>query len=180
MTKDGDNYVVTASAASPTALESTYGVGNYVFKYTGQNDGAATVTLALPQNLYPTALRHTILQLLNRSIPVAISRYPGTPGNGGTDQDTISLSVKDGDGYEVYSTNDGELNGTSTSAVIPADTLEVKKTYTATLTFRKVVVNESLSFGLEKHLAGFYASTDIVLKTIGSEAATRTRRLPSC
>ena len=90
--------------------------------------------------------------------------------NGGTAMDSITVDVRDAlTGLEVFQSEKygcpDALNGTSTSLLIPANTLTTNQTCQVTITFIKVLTLDTNSIPNVALLAGIEAETQVTIAT---------------
>ena len=167
------NYVFSASAASLAALDASYGAGTYTLKYTGKDDGAASVPVSLGADAFPPAPFVSNLlaaQAVDASADFTLSwvAWPSADTN-----DFVQLTILDGNSNLVFATPplfavypQSPLSATNTGTVISNGTLAAGQTYTATLAFTGLTTNNLYHFtGFPFILAGFFSQTTFNLQT---------------
>ncbi len=164
------NLIFQDRAASPSALDNTYGTGSYSFSFFTAHDGSKTLPLTLSGSTYPV-----IPHLNNFALDQAIdSSAPFTltwdPFSGGTTADLIQLRIEDSGG-QVFGTaaRPGATNalaGAATSITIPAHTLTAGRCYLGHLLFEKVT-STNLTYTGAPGWAGYWRQIDFYLITAG-------------
>lgn len=140
--------------------------GNYTVTLATRNDGPKSLTLALTGSAWPPVPRitnHTTLQSATATSPITVQWQ----SMGGTTDDYIFLQIVNPIyGNPVFESGapgePGALNGTSTSLVIPANTLEVGHRYRAELLFLRVA---SVDRSYTTAVAGYSKSVSFDLVT---------------
>jgi len=158
-----------AGFASKTKLDSAFGTGKYQFSIVTADDGPQTLSLTLRTGAYPNAPHLTNwsdAQSIAADEDFLLSWDSFTSG---TTDDFIQLSIRDGDGQVVFSTPDaGEseaLDGTSTSVLVPANTLDASQVYSAKLTFVHVVGTDTESYEGAVGVVAYITRTDFTVRT---------------
>ncbi len=161
--------------SSQAAMDAVFASGNYKFTLNTVHDGTKTPTLSMTGDNYPAAptiANYAQAQLIGAGTNFTVSWVPFT---GGTSTDTILLTIANSTGQQVFSTPvfpaPGALTGTATSAVIPANTLQTGRTYTATLSFAKVTADVFSYLGVPG-VSAYASSTTCKLRTLSTPLLT--------
>jgi hypothetical protein len=130
-------YFLSETYSSGAALETAVPVGNYTINATGA--GSATVALGNPTQL-PVPRINNLVELgsMNVSNNFTLNFAPFT-GAGANDSIFISISEDDGNG-EFHAPDickNIQLPVTATSVVIPANTFQVGKKYSGSISFNR-------------------------------------------
>lgn len=88
--------------------------------------------------------------------------------------DFVQIQIRDRDGNTAYSSGEkpgapGALDGTATSFLIPAFTLNPGETYTAEIMFAKISVYDTSSIPGAQGIIAFATQTSVDLKTTGTQ-----------
>jgi hypothetical protein len=178
---DGDSLGGSAGFASPADLDAFFPNGTYTLEFRTVHDGLRSFALDLLGDSYPNAP-----QLLNLSAAQALVctqafTLAWAPFVGGTSNDVIMVEIANDFGDTVSATkeNGGDLNGTVTSLVLPANALYPGRTYTATLRFVKIVDVDSGSYSDVFSVAAYGAETKFPLRTAGEPIRPALEVLPA-
>jgi len=174
---DGGESSFNFSAGFETKfeLDAVYGDGDYTVVINAVNDGQKTITLNLSGDTYPNAPRISNL-IAGRAIDhTGDFTLTWDAFTGGSASDIIMVEVEqDGasNSSTVFSTPSpgapGQLIGTATSVVIPANTLSAGSSYDLTVRFIKSVTQTAVH---ASGLAGYMKETRANLMTIGAGPA---------
>lgn len=174
---DGGDSSFNFSAGFETKLEldSGYGDGDYTVVINAANDGQKTITLNLSGDTYPNAPRISNL-LAGRAIDhTSDFTLTWDAFVGGGANDIIMVEVEQDSSTNsstVFATPSpgapGQLIGTATSVVIPANTLSPGSSYEITVRFIKGVTQTAV---YASGLSGYMKETRAVLMTVGTGAA---------
>jgi hypothetical protein len=156
-------------ALSLSDLNTAFPNGNYGVAMTTAHDGNRNVTLSLTGDSYPNTPTFQNFGTLETVNPSAAFTLSWSAFSGGTANDYIQVRIVDTDNNEVFKTPAlgvaGALSGTTTSVIIPANTLAPESLFTAKLTFIKVITRDTTSYSGVIGLAGYYKSTEASLST---------------
>ena len=165
-------FAMTESFDTEAAMTAVYGIGLYGFTILTLNDGTRTPSQALGVSVYPntpTIANFAAAQNIDWTQSFTLQWGAFT---GGTAADTIQLIISRPNGTELFSTpqfgNPGALNGTATSAVIPANTLVPGVAYTATLIFGDIITLDFLSYPGVPGVTAFATTTRFPMKAPGT------------
>ncbi len=159
---------LNAEYLSQAGLDGDYPAGSYTMTFHTSNQGTHAVTLPLPASTFPAApqvLNFAALQSVdpNAAYTVHWNAFPG-----GTANDFVQFSVQTADGNSVYQTsgpgNTDALNGTATTATIPAQALAAGTTYQVQLTFARFL-GQDTTYGLG--FSAYFSQTQLPLITTG-------------
>ena len=144
---NGDWYVYASGAASADVFNAQYSLGDYAFALDSKNDGKRTVTLSLGGGQYPVTPQVSNLAEGQTIDPEQDFDLKWNAFSGAGANDAVRLVIDDDTGSNVIDTgaptDSSPLAGTETKYTISSGNLESGKTYTATLTFYKVVQKQS-------------------------------------
>jgi hypothetical protein len=142
-------------------MTAVFDSGNYTFTINAVNDGTRTPTLSFTGSSFPTTpqvTNFTAAQNIDWTQPFTVNWVAFAGGNS---SDFIQLVIERSNGSELFSTPDfgqpGALDGTATSATIPAFTFTPGERYTATLTFGNVVTINLTAYGFLDFVPGVTA-----------------------
>ncbi|MCU0981969.1 MAG: choice-of-anchor D domain-containing protein, partial [Pirellulaceae bacterium] len=156
-----------AGPLSKSSLDSSFPKGTYRFNIGAVNDGTQTPTLTLPSDAYPLAPQVTNWTEAQSLISTADFPLTWNAFDGGNADDFIQLCVYNTGGPEVFCTpapgEPGALDGTATSAVIPANTLAGNQSYEAELMFVNV---EALNTTGYPGAAAYVTQTEFAIQTV--------------
>ena len=167
---NGQTPDFSAAYFTPAALNSDYPPGNYTITFNTTHNGTPTVILPFPAGNFPTAP-----QILNFAATQAVDPKSDFPVSwtalvGGTTNDYVQLTVSTQDGNnDLFKTPQpgeaGALNGTSTSAVIPANSLAQGQVYQL-----RVIIAKSIGFDASYALGftSYFSQTELELNTTGT------------
>jgi hypothetical protein len=149
LSPSGTNYTLSPSEdeaqfnfdlrfPSKSALDAVFHVGTYTLTVMDWTGGVQTLTVNLGSDAYPNSphiSNWTAAQAVEADADFTVMWDAFV---GGTTQDFIQFGIEDdmGGGFQTPDfMEEGALNGTNTSATIPAGTLSSGRTYSARLTF---------------------------------------------
>ena len=142
----GHLTLLDCNYASSNALDTAYPAGNYTFTILAATSNQS-VTVNLPSGVtQPSAPPHITNYLAAQSINPALPFVLGwDPFPGGTAADCIYVEIYGGIFQTPAIGSAGALNGTATSVVIPAGTLQPNSQYSGCVTFYhyQIVTNGS-------------------------------------
>jgi hypothetical protein len=161
-----ESYYLVDGTTNLATFQATYPSGNYGF-----NVQAATsnqqVTVNLPSSLVQPPAPHVnnfaAAQAVDVTQPFTLS---WDTFSGGTTADYIAVTVGDVFGT-VNPPATNALNGTATSVVIPAGTLQADTQYDATITFFRMIANTNTTYVTEAFRA---TATQFTLSTFSGAA----------
>ena len=172
----GDNsFNFEAGYETKLALDAAFTDGDYTVVINAANDGQKTVTLNLSGDTYPNAPRISNLlagQSINHAADFTLT-WDAFSGGGANDIIMVEVELDSPSGSSnVFSTPNpgepGQLDGTATSVVIPANTLAAGSRYNLTVRFIKGVSQTSV---YASGLSGYMKETRAGLRTAGSGPA---------
>jgi hypothetical protein len=160
---------VSGSAPTASALNSSFGTGNYTFVTDSDNDGPSSAALNLGNATFPTAphiANFTAAQAINPDDDFTLNwdAFAGASGN-----DHYQIDLIGSFGFSVFSDS-----GTGTSTVIPAGTLSAGDTVTAHLRFVHETLRDVASYPGALGTAGFFTETQFSLKAGGGGSGNDT------
>lgn len=172
----GNNYSLVYGTTNLATITNLFPSGNYVFNVTGPaSNTTVTVVMSnttiMPMPNSPHVNNYTAAQAVNATNNFTLS---WDALSGGTSADYISVDIQplnlDTDLWRtpVYGVA-GALNGTATSAVIPANTLLPGSNYTVNLQFTRINVSSNSAYGTSIDRT---ALTVFNLATIGGSAGS--------
>ncbi len=176
-----DTLGFEAKFTTQALLDTSYPNGSYQLVVHTVHDGVKTLALALNGNAYPSGVPHltnpvdptyNIVVVSNPAAPFTLTWAPLT---GGTVNDFVQVTLYDSLGTPLLQTPSpgqaGALNGTSTSLVVPANTLPPGALAGGIVVFARVVQADATSYPGALGIAAYFTSTDIVLATFAEDAA---------
>jgi len=166
-----DNFGLSAFFQEQSALDAAYPNGSYRFTMNTVHDGLRIAPVSMTGDAYPNPPRianYSAAQAIN---PSASFTVIWDAFAGGTTNDIIKLEIDKPTGGLLFGSPDllrpGQLTGTATSFIIPANTLVAGMGYTARVKFWKASsINNSSYPGVVG--AGVYSSTtEFLITTTG-------------
>lgn len=157
----GNFFTFLDEPASETALNTAYPAGAYTLRFTraGETERSIAMTMTAAWPPVPKIADFVAAQAVNHAQDFTL-RWNAFTGAGTADHITLSITDMIG-GRTVFQAPDlcvpRELPVTATSIVLPANTLENNKTYSASLTFGRM----------------FYLSTNAVPRMAGVGMVSR-------
>ncbi len=153
-------------------LDATFPTDGYRIVVQSTNDGTNSGTLAISGNGYPFApFLHKLseAQAIDPAAPYTLSWNPFIDG---TTNDFIFVQIETSQG-RVFATGmdptaAGALDGTASSVVIPADTLQPGRAYAARVAFYRLSDRNTNDYPGVLGAGGYFAQTDFYLATTGS------------
>ena len=172
-TNNGDSSPsLSAEYLSQAGLDGDYPPGSYTVTFHTSSQGTHVVTLPLPASTYPAAPQVMNFAAAQSVDPDAAYTIRWNAFTGGTANDFVQFSVQTADGNNAYQTSSpGEpdaLNGTATTATIPAHTLAAGTTYQAQVIFARLL-GQDTSYGLG--FSAYFSQTQLPLTTSGIAVA---------
>jgi hypothetical protein len=171
---DGTTFDYEAQYASKTDLDRFFPNGAYSISLDTAHDGTKTVPLTFPADNYPnvpTLSNFSSLQAVNSAQGLTIS-WSSFSGADNSSSYFIKVNIETDSGEEVFSSpgigEGGALTGTSTSIVIPANTLSPGRKYWAELVFARIVATDSSTYSGVTFRAVFAKATEFEIQTTGS------------
>jgi hypothetical protein len=160
---DGGSANLEEDFATKAALDAPYPAGTYVLTINTVSQGAKTIVLSLPADAYPNdphLANFTPAQAIN---PQTDFTLQWDPFAGGATSDYVQVEVSDNQDHTLFESGppgapDG-LNGTSTSFVLPAGTLNAGQSYRVRLMFVKVLTVDTTSYPGVMGVAGYMKTT---------------------
>jgi len=158
-----ESFYLFAPWTNLALFNANFSAGNYVFNVMAATSNQQ-VTVNLADNLIqpnaPRISNFSAAQSVDAAQPFQLS---WDAFQNGTAANYITVSISD-----VFKSPDagtpGALNGTSTSIVIPAGTLQTDSVYDATVSFYRANTTSNASYTTSAYLA---TSTDFMLRTSG-------------
>ncbi len=168
VSNDGD-FGILALYPSVAALDVAYPPGSYSITLNTAHNGTQVVTLPLPSSLFPNAPQWLNFAAAQGVDPTLAFPINWNPFIGGRTNDFIQIQINTPTGDTVFESpqpgQPGALNGTATSATIPANSLSPGETYQASLLFARILgTSTSYSLGF----SAYFSQTDASLVTTGS------------
>lgn len=163
---------------STSALNSVYGTGTYRLDIDSENDGFSFAQLSMPSDAYGSAPFITNYVAAQNIDPAADFTLYWSSFVGGTANDFIEVRIQDDLGNEVFSSlppgSPGAPNGTSTSFMIPANSLAAGRQYDANVSFIKVAVFDTTQIPGSTGVVAFVTKTSFKIQTSGSAGQIKT------
>jgi hypothetical protein len=166
------NFSFYDLAASEPALDFLYGSGKYTLTYTGPDDGAASVVLALSADSFPpTPVVSNLVaaQAINSASNFTL-RFLGRPT--ANSNDFTQLTIVDSSSNTVFSTPspdqlpEAALIGANDAIVIKSGALLPGQTYTGTLIYTRLTTNNIYNLtNYPCFMSGFISQTAFPLET---------------
>ncbi len=161
----GTNFVFTGAANSQSNLDSAYGAGNYIVRYTGLDDGPVSVPLSLsPDDFPPTPAVSNVVaaQSVSATNDFLVAFAPDTNAN-----DYVQLFVLDLTGRPVFQIEpvyySAGLSATNSGIPIAANTLARGSNYVAVLQFLRLGTLSVAATPFTQ--VGFFAQTTFSIQT---------------
>lgn len=149
-------------------LDTNYPSGTYTLSIHTLNEDLLTAALNLPDDDYPVNapqfLNYDAMQTIQSAADFVVQ---WTNFVGGTTNELISFKVEDDTGNDVFSSPDDQ-DGTATSALIPAGTLQAGEIYVASLVFARLSSRDTNSIPGAEGETGFFKLTTANMTTLGS------------
>lgn len=150
------------------ALQTAYPAGNYLFSFATRNNGARTNTFNYAADAYPNPPQITnfdAAQQINPAQPFALSwSIPGA-----TAADHVQLLIQDGASQLVATPlipgAVGALTGAATAHIVPANTFQRGRTYTATLICSRHTTRDTINYNGVLGSSGFSRATSFTMAT---------------
>lgn len=162
-----EEFYLFASNTNLSTFDATFPSGTYTFSVTGSSNQTVPVTLSasLTQPNAPHVANFTSAQSVNATQAFSLNWDAFT---GGTTGDAIFVNV--GSVFQTPSFGAaGALNGTATSVMIPANTLQANSNYDASIGFYHATVVSNATFTTIAYIGTI---TDFKLITTGGPAVT--------
>lgn len=157
-------------------LDATFPNGAYRIAMQTVNDGSHVGNLGISANDYPPApvvLNYASAQAIDSGAPFALS-WQGFVG--GTTNDFVFLQIENSLARVFasgqYRGAPGALDGTSNSVVLPANTLQPGRTYTARLVFHRFGTINTTDYPGVTGTGGYFTQTDFTVTTQGDGDVT--------
>jgi len=162
--------------ATQQELDGTFPATNYSFRILTINDGIVFVTNSMPNAVYPNPPAVTNLGVAQNLDAAADITLGWDAFSGGTTSDLIFLQIQRGQTI-LFKTPDmpgtnGALDGTATSLVIPAGTLESGKAYVGRLVFARTLAISTNYYPGAWGVTHAFSQTDFWIKTQGGGDTT--------
>ena len=167
----------TGEMASLAELNSAYPDGTFTITMSTTHDGSRSIPLSLTGSAYPSSMpqvsNYAASQAIDQASAFTLSWFPFANG---TTNDVIMVSIAStnysfGGTQRVYNSpypgDPGGLNGTSTSLVIPANTLLPGTGYRVSVFFGKVAQLDTTSYPGAVGYAGYGMTTYMNVSTTG-------------
>lgn len=163
------DYKLKQSFASQVSLDAAYPSGVYNVILNTINDGLTTNSLTLPANNFPNGPRFSNYNAAQAIDANANFTLTWDPFVAGTTNDFIQLEIQGEFGDEIFrSPSPGEpdyMDGTATSVIIPANTLQAGQQYRTRLTFYRLTTFDTIIYPGAFGVAGFTAQTEVYIQT---------------
>lgn len=161
------SFSFSAAFTTKAELDTNFPSGTYTMTIDTANQGTLMPALALPADDYPVDAPQIVnFDAAQMVQPGADFLLQWSSFTGGTVNDLVSFEVRDDQGNEVQGSS-GDLDGTATSALIPAGTLQTGTTYQASVFFAKLTTDTNSIPGATG-LAGFFKQTTFSLVTVST------------
>lgn len=161
--------------ASQSAMDAAYPNGAYKVSMTTAHDGLRAPTLLLAGDTYPNRPKFSNFAAAQSILATANFTLAWEPFVGATPDDVVTFRIFDSQDQLVYSTPSGgpdTLPFTSTSAVIPANTLAPGANYRVELLFFKVSQFNFTEYPGVFGIAEYDSVTTMNLRTVPLLAAS--------
>lgn len=164
----GNIFSYTQNFATHPALQTAYPAGNYLVSFTTRNNGTRTNTFNYAADNYPNPPQITnfdAAQQINPTQPFTLTwSIPGA-----TAADHVQLVVSDG-ASPIIATPlmpgaVGALTGAASSYIIPANTFQRGRAYTATLTCSRHTTRDNINYNGVLGACGFSRATSFTMAT---------------
>ena len=170
---DGNGLELRSSYSTAQALDSDYPPGNYSITLTTVNDGELSFSFNLPLSLFPAPLQLLDFQPAQSINSKADFTLVLISNPGGTPDEYVQAMINSLDGNRMlFETpqpgQPGALDGTTTSVLIPANTLGEGQSYQLQLLVARLDdLETTYGFGF----SAYFSQTDIPIATSGSVPA---------
>jgi hypothetical protein len=165
----------TDVASNAVDLDSLYGTGTYSMVFPTPDDGAKSLSFVLPADNYPPApvfANFDALQFVDITQPFTIAWNPWV---GGSANDLIVVRIEDHLQNKFFQSGglgeNGALDGTATSIVIPTNTLPAGQTFEIHVTFIRFAAVNTAAYPGVLLLSDFQTRTKINTTTHGPAQA---------
>ncbi|MGC9944378.1 MAG: Ig-like domain-containing protein [Verrucomicrobiota bacterium] len=162
-TTEPGQFLLSGANTDQTTLDSTFGDGSYLFTVTAASSNEqVTIDLpaSLPQPAAPLISNYTAAQSVNAAQAFTLNWESFV---GGTATDSVYVTI--GNAFSTPQPFDlNALGGTSTSVVIPANTLKPGTSYDSFISFYQFLLSSNLDAGY-LGVAYRYSSTEFNLTT---------------
>ncbi len=164
-----DGIELTAGYTAATELDGFFPDGSYTITLDTAHDGTRAFELVLTGGLYPNAptiLNYSGTQTIDASNDFTLSWEAFADG---TANDVILVEIENDFEQTVYEQDafPGDLNGTATSLLLPANTLAPGRMYRGQITFVKLVALDLTTYPEVIGGAAYLAETRFTLQTTG-------------
>jgi hypothetical protein len=169
---NGDLGIYSTYLSQP-GLDADYPPGNYTVALNTAHNGTQTILLPLPASTFPNApqlVNYSAAQAVNPNADFLMS-WNAFAGGSANDFVQVQIDVAGSDSSAFQSPQPGQpgaLNGTSTSATIPANTLTSGQSYQVRLLFARFL-GQSTTYSLG--FSAYYSQTELTLVTTGTAVA---------
>lgn len=171
LSMDDDDWDLDRGYSDKTEMDGEFPAGAYTVTVNTQNDGIKILSLTIPADNYPNIPRVTNWEAAQSIDSTAAFTLNFDAFSGGTTDDFVMLEIEQAGLFgssRVYESpgpaDMGSLNGTDTSASIPATTLSPGMQYTANLSFFRIVGSDP---SYSTALAAFQKTTTFLIHTSG-------------
>jgi len=171
LSADNENFQFGQGFSDKPELDQAFPAGTYTVTVNTANDGTKNLSLAVPADNYPNIPRVTNFGAAQSIDSTAAFTVNFDAFTGGTVNDFVMLEIEASGpmgNSQVYESpgpgENGSLDGTDTSATIPANTLSPGSTYIANLSFFRIVGNDP---SYSTALVGFHKKTQFEIRTTG-------------
>lgn len=162
----------TDVASNAVNLDALYGAGTYTMVFPTPDDGAKSLHFVLPADNYPPApvfANFNALQFVDITQPFTITWNPWV---GGTPNDLIVARIEDHLQNKFFQSGglgeNGALDGTATSIVIPTNTLPAGQTFEIHITFIRFAAVNTAAYPGVLLMSDFQTRTKINTTTHGA------------
>lgn len=175
LTNDDDHFRLERKFNDTALLDATFSSGLYTFRIKTVHDGTKRPSLNLPPDAYPST--PSIANLADAQNIEASAEFVlvWTPFKTGTTSDYIRLRIEDDQGDQVIDTpsllDEGALNGTQASWLIPANILLPNRTYSGRLSFAKLTSVNTTNYPGVPGVTAYFKETRFTLATASNAPA---------
>ncbi len=167
----GRHFELFSEFDTKPALDAVFNRGIYTFLLNTATDGTRTPAMTLAADAYPNAPRLSAWAAAQSINAFADFTLAWDAMIGGTADDFVRIQIKDTNTFDTVFESpdlleDGALNGTATSVVIPGGLLEPGRSYACELLFFNVTVINTLGYPGAKGLGGYARQTRTMVSTV--------------
>ncbi len=171
LTANNDDFFFNQGSSEKPELDQNFPTGTYTVTVNTANDGTKNLSLTVPTDNYPNIPRVTNFGAAQSIDAAAAFTLNFDAFASGTVNDFVMLEIEaigQMGNTQVYESpgpgENGSLDGTDTSATIPANTLSPGASYIASLSFFRIVDTDT---SYSTALVGFHKKTRFDIRTSG-------------